>query len=847
MIYEVDNRYPEVARPYEKVRGVKRHGAVPVAIPPAERHAVRINNLKRYFLTATAAMTSVVVLVAGASSYEHEPTPVTEPFREPAIFIERAEADAETEQTLAYDYRVELNSAEDLEVSASVTAPDGAEIGQDGPFSHDSSESSQDNRIPLSMGEAPESVTLILTGTFSEGGITKTVTATQTVPLPKKPFTAPTISITSAALAETGGVSLLYTYEVVLNSAPEMQVTAEATGGGQRLGENGPFVHTLSESSQRLDMKLTPDVYPETVTLTLTGTYSENGETKTVTASQTLSGPERPFTAPTLSITEAVLSDEARPSLTYTYEVVLNSAEDLRVTAAVTADNGEQLGTHGPFIHTASEASPAHSAPLDWSSFPDTVTLTLTGTYVEKGVTRTIAAETTLSLSFSAPTLTVIGASLTPDTVSPLTYAYRVTLNSAEELRVRVVVTSDTGEQLSTDGPFAHSESADSPYRNANLSWSAYPRTVTLTVIGTFVEKGETKTVSASRTLPVPELPFVAPTLEIIGLSHPSDMISPLTYAYSVTLNSAENLSVVMTVTSNTGEQISSDGPFLHESSGDSPYRNANLSWSTYPEEVTLTLTGTYTEKGETKTVTASRTLTTPPAFVAPSFEDVTVYINDIEEWASVFLTYHYKLNIGDAAQVNVTMTATTDLGDLACSDGGNTHTATETYDAYELYMALTGAEKSVTVLLTGVYEEDGVEKTVTKAVNVNFYLSPDMFDSGGEMYSQEGSSTVHIEYWAEFWPRTEDDHADSYAFAVTGFVAEWYDESYNELGSQSAGDPSAFTITKEADHYRLDYVGDVTGYPAGAVYCYITITITDTSTGHSYSTFVDIPIVITH
>ncbi len=401
--------------------------------------------------------------------------------------------------------------------------------------------------------------------------------------------------------------------------------------------------------------------------------------------------------------------------------------------------------------------------------------------------------------------------------------------------------------EVGAEGPFTHTASEASPDHSVPLSWSAYPETLTLTLTGTYTEKGETKTITASRTLPVPELPFVAPTLEIIGLSHPSDMISPLTYAYSVTLNSAENLSVVMTVTSNTGEQISSDGPFLHESSGDSPYRNANLSWSTYPEEVTLTLTGTYTEKGETKTVTASRTLTTPPAFVAPSFEDVTVYINDIEEWASVFLTYHYKLNIGDAAQVNVTMTATTDLGDLACSDGVNTHTATETYDAYELYMALTGAEKSVTVLLTGVYEEDGVEKTVTKAVNVNFYLSPDMFDSGGEMYSQEGSSIVHIEYWAEFWPRTEDDHADSYVFAVTGFVAEWYDESYNELGSQSAGDPSAFTITKEADHYRLDYVGDVTGYPAGAVYCYITITITDTSTGHSYSTFVDIPIVITH
>ena len=1171
MIYEVDNRYPEVARPYEKVRGVRRHGAVPVAIPPAERHAMRINNLKRYFLTATAAMTSVVVLVAGASKYEHEPTPVVEPFREPAIYIESAEADAETAETLTYGYRVELNSAENLEVSASVTTPDGVEVGKDGPFSHQSSGSSSDNRIPLSIDDAPESVMLTLTGFFSEDGITKTVTATQTIPLTGKPFTAPTISITSAELAETGSPSLLYTYEVVLNSAPDMQVTAEATGGGQRLGENGPFVHTLSESSQRLDMKLTPDVYPETVTLTLTGTYSENGETKTVTASQTFSGPERPFTAPTLTITEAVLSDEARPSLTYSYEVELNSAEDLRVTASVTADSGEQLGTDGPFIHTASEASPAHSAPLDWSSFPDTVTLTLTGTYTEKGVTKTVAAETTLSLSFSAPTLTIIAASLSPDTVSPLTYAYRVALNSAEELQVSVAVSSDTGEQLSTAGPFAHSESEDSPYRNANLSWSTTPKSVTLTIVGTFVEKGETKTVTASRTLavpeqpfvaptleitaasltdgtvtplsygytvtlnsagdlrvsaavttgsgeavgsdgpfthtaseaspsrsvplswsvypetltltltgtytekgetktitasrtlavpelpfvaptleitaasladgtvtpltygysvtlnsagdlrvsaavttgsgeavgsdgpfthtaseaspshsvplswsvypetltltltgtytekgetktitasrtlavpelpfvaptleitaasladgtvtpltygysvtlnsagdlrvsaavttgsgeavgsdgpfthtaseaspshsvplswsaypetltltltgtytekgetktvtvsrnlPVPELPFTAPTLEIIGLSHPSDMISPLTYAYSVTLNSAENLSVVMTVTSNTGEQISSDGPFLHESSGDSPYRNANLSWSTYPEKVTLTLTGTYTEKGVTKTVTASRTLETPPAFVAPSFEDVTLSINDIEEWASVFLTYHYKLNIGDASQVTVTMTATSDLGDIVCSDGANIHSVTETYDAYELHMTMvTETEKSVTMLLTGVYEENGVEKTITEEKTVNLYLAPDLFDSGGEVYGQVGNPTIHIGYWAEFWPKAYDDHADSYVFEVTRFTVYWYNGSYDEIGMQDAGDPSAFTITKATDHYRFDYTGGVTDFPADAVYCYITIIITDTTTGHSYSTFVEIPVVIT-
>lgn len=32
-MYEVDNRYPEVAEPYEKIRGVRRHGGVPLGSP----------------------------------------------------------------------------------------------------------------------------------------------------------------------------------------------------------------------------------------------------------------------------------------------------------------------------------------------------------------------------------------------------------------------------------------------------------------------------------------------------------------------------------------------------------------------------------------------------------------------------------------------------------------------------------------------------------------------------------------------------------------------------------------------------------------------------------------------
>ena len=70
-------------------------------------------------------------------------------------------------------------------------------------------------------------------------------------------------------------------------------------------------------------------------------------------------------------------------------------------------------------------------------------------------------------------------------------------------------------------------------------------------------------------------------------------------------LNSAVNLQIRATVTANGGASLGTDGPFTQSSSGTSAARNVALNWNDRPASVTLTLTGTYTENGTAKTVTA--------------------------------------------------------------------------------------------------------------------------------------------------------------------------------------------------------------------------------------------------
>ena len=106
-MYEVDNRYPEVAEPYEKIRGVRRHGGVPLGSPfsVTAKRAIRINNLKRSFWTAAAAVIAVITLLLVPPG---EDPPAVEPdaFRALSVRIVAALQSESRDDALEYRYRV---------------------------------------------------------------------------------------------------------------------------------------------------------------------------------------------------------------------------------------------------------------------------------------------------------------------------------------------------------------------------------------------------------------------------------------------------------------------------------------------------------------------------------------------------------------------------------------------------------------------------------------------------------------------------------------------------------------------------------------------------------------------
>lgn len=80
-VYEVDNRYPEVCEPYEKIRGVRRHGGLENA-----RRAARFNQVKRGFWTAAAAAVSSVTLLLASFGGGYQAA-APEPFQDPGVEI----------------------------------------------------------------------------------------------------------------------------------------------------------------------------------------------------------------------------------------------------------------------------------------------------------------------------------------------------------------------------------------------------------------------------------------------------------------------------------------------------------------------------------------------------------------------------------------------------------------------------------------------------------------------------------------------------------------------------------------------------------------------------------------
>ena len=683
-----------------------------------------------------------------------------EPFLAPTLTITDAELPDPEGTPLSWRCQATLNSAQELEVRAEITDPDGNLLGADGPFLHTDSEESPQWETDLEWETRPKEILLTLTGTYTEKGETKTVTASQTLVMPEAPFVTPTLTITSASLNGSDVSPLSYRYRVRLNSAESMRVRATVTSNsGVQLGTDGPYTHGESGTSPTRSAALTWSTRPTSVILTLTGTYTEKGTTKTVTATQTLKVDAPPFTAPTLTIASAALNGNDAGQLNYTYRVRLNSADSLQIRASITSNNGTQVGSGGPYTHTESGTSPARSATLRWTTRPTSVTLTLTGTYTENGTTKTVTAAQRLTVPeepFTAPKRNLVSATLNGSNVTPLSYSYRVTLNSAASMQVRATVTSNSGAQLGSDGPYTHNSSGASPTRTAALSWTTRPTSVTLTLTGTYTEKGTTKTLTATQTLNVPEEPFTAPTLTIASASLNGTDVTPLTYTAQVNLNSASSMQIRAAVSSNTGVSLGTDGPFTQSASGTTASRQVSLGWTERPTSVTLTLTGTYTENGTTKTLTATRTLTVPEA----PFQDPTLSI-ETAELVSIYglLRYNYTLTVNDPTQVEVQAEFTyhdslTDETKVFYTDAAQTHDATITTDIREIDDAMLDLDRPFTLTLTGTYKTPaGETRTVTDSKELeDVFVEPEIQITSAK---KDGSTRNVVVYNAVLLPNS--------------------------------------------------------------------------------------------
>lgn len=650
--YEVDNRYPEVAEPYEKIRGGRRHGALDgVRDLAAARRASRLDRIKRGFWTSTAAVvTAAAVLLASPGGDSHAVEPVvtaptqietappetvtappetvtaepetkptetepteTEAFVAPLLSIREAEFNGTDGTSLQYSYQIELNSAAQAELRAELTADNGALLGSDGPYLHSESGPSPVCTAALSWAERPAAVTLTLTASYLENGEEKTLTESRTLELPEEPFDAPTLTITEAAVNGTEVSPLSYRYAVELNSAETMEVAAVVTAeNGASLGTDGPYPHADSEASPALSVVLSWSARPATVTLTLTGTYTEKGEEKTVTVKRTLEVPELPFIAPTIRITSARCDDMDPTIVVYSAVIQANSADPLTINVNASA-NGETKGTDGPIRVTGTQTWTDRTFRI--SEEEDDMVLTLTGTYVEKGVSKTIRASANIKESevFEWPEVELNHVERGPGDL--VRYGYYVVVNSGSGLKVRTQFLDAGGSVVYETGPTDVGSGGSFGVYSVHTG----RRASSIRLIGEFAHLGKTYTVNGSDEIP-DEVTFVEPDVEILSASTNNFLggdPAKLSFRFRVTMGDAERLPLRLTVITDSGEDIS---PVWSQTF------TANGSFDVtvpinVPEGETgmyMILSGFYTIEGEEHQAISTKTVTVPMASLRP-------------------------------------------------------------------------------------------------------------------------------------------------------------------------------------------------------------------------------------
>lgn len=560
-IYEVDNRYPEVAEPYEKLRGVRHHGGLDGTRDlAAARRASRIDRIKRGFWSSTAAVvTAVAVLLAspGGGSHAAEPV-VTAPTQ-----IE-TEAPPETVTELPPETATELP--------------------------------------PETVTQAPETVP-------AETEATQISTQEQT----DEPFEAPTLTITEVTVNGTDVSPLSYRYAVELNSAETLELSAVVTAeNGASLGSDGPYVHSASERSPTRSVALSWVARPTTVTLTLTGVYTEKGEQKTLTARQSVEVPELPFIAPTIRILSARCDDMDPNLVVYSAAIQANSADPLTINVSASA-NGETYGTEGPIRVTGSATWTDRTFRI--SAEEDDMVLTMTGSYVEKGVTKTIRVSAPIKESevFEWPEIEVDHTERGPGDL--VRYGFYAVVNSGSGLRVRAQFLDDGGSVVYETGW------TDVGGGGSFGIYSVHTgrRANSIRLIGEFEHLGKTYTVEGSDELP-DTVTFTAPEVEILSASTNyffGGEPAVLSFRVRVTMGDAELLPLRLSVITDSGDDIS---PSWNQSFTTDTSLDVSVPINVPAGEtgMYMILSGFYTIEGEEHQALTTATVSVPTASIRP-------------------------------------------------------------------------------------------------------------------------------------------------------------------------------------------------------------------------------------
>ena len=589
-VYEVDNRYPEVAEPYEKIRGVKRHGGLQGARElAAAKRITRRGSLKRSFWTAAAAVgTALIVLLSSPGGDFHAAEP------EPVVVVTvpaetETEAPPETLTDLPPETVSEAPETTPTETVPAETAPTETEPAETEPTETEPTETEPTETEPTETEP------------------------TETEPTETEPFNAPTLIITEAAVNGTEVTPLSYRYAVTLNSAEKMEVTAAVTAdNGTSLGTDGPYTHKATENAPARRVNLSWSARPKTVTLTLTGTYVEKGEKKTVTVRRTLEVPELPFVAPTIRVTSAYCDDMDPTTVVYSAVIQANSADPLTLNVSASA-NGEVKGTDGPIRMTGNQTWTGRTLRI--SEEEDDMVLTLTGTYVEKGVTKTIRASANIKESevFEWPEIEVDHVERGPGDL--VRYGYYVVVNSGSGLKVRTQFLDAGGSVVYETGPTDVGSGGSFGVYSVHTG----RRASSIRLVGEFAHLGKTYTVNGSDEIP-DEVTFVEPDVEILSASTNNFLggdPAKLSFSFRVTMGDAERLPLRLTVITDSGEDIS---PVWSQTF------TANGSFDVtvpinVPEGETgmyIMLSGFYTIEGEEHQALAMKTVTVPMANLRP-------------------------------------------------------------------------------------------------------------------------------------------------------------------------------------------------------------------------------------